>query len=72
MLNLSLRTPVHLSHRLFHHRGLVWCGRCGAFGVSCRAKLLLQECTPPGRHGAASIWRTLRGKTPDHKQQWLY
>ena len=71
-LFLSLRSQVHQSHVLFHYRGLVWCGRCGSYGLSCRAKGLLRECAPPGRYGETALKRVASGLPPDWKQHWLY
>ena len=72
-LRLSLSSWAHQSHpKLRHRRGVVWCGRCGAYATSARARLLLQPCAGPSAKGKEVVSRVQRGLTPTTQTAWQW
>jgi hypothetical protein len=63
---------IHSSHDLRCHRGLWFCGHCGATGV-CRftaQRGLGAPCHPPTASGKAMLTRLHAGKLPYGRSAW--
>jgi hypothetical protein len=66
---------LHPSHSWSHHRGIVWCWKCGGYtaslsGTTCRARLLLSPCSGlPKPKGLSVLSRLRNGCTPEYKMK---
>ena len=60
----------HATHALQHHRGLVWCWRCAAYGAD-KLQKLAEVCRPELTEGTKSFLRRLKnGLTPRPEMDW--
>ena len=72
-LRLSLDQWVHETHaKLWHRRGVAWCGACGAYGAGKRAYKLRWPCAPPTDAGKEVLARTAKGLTPRKETSWQW
>ena len=65
----AARRRAHPSHTLATARGIVWCWKCGHVAKS-KPRGLVQPCTTPTPHGAATITRIRRGLPPYNFARW--
>ena len=42
---------IHFSHKLYIHRGLRYCSRCGYYATDSQARGLVRKCVPPKVNG---------------------
>ena len=54
---------IHVSHKLYKFKGLVYCNRCGAKGTT-KAHKLGAPCMPPTVNGRANLKALRAGKLP--------
>ena len=56
-------SKLHPSHNFKLAKGALWCVSCGCFAAE-KVRKLGGECKPKRLHGANTLKRILRGKTP--------
>ena len=61
---------THVSHRLYKHRGLIYCSRCGARAGSNQIRNLGAHCQPPNS-GVLAVLRAIRqDRMPPGLTEW--
>ena len=61
---------LHRSHRLHHHRGVIWCQSCGCYGAEVLKNLSKPCAITPGRAGRWALSRLQAGNPPRSGMQW--
>jgi hypothetical protein len=60
---------LHGSHSLTKMRGIVWCWKCGVYGITAPRKLA-KRCEPPTQGGVDCLRRIRKGLTPRAGLEW--
>ena len=61
---------VHKEHRIFHHRGVLVCYKCGGFGMWANRKLRLDCPGNPPKLGMEVLKRMANREPPRPGQEW--
>ena len=61
---------IHVSHKLYRYRGLIFCQRCGNITQGDMAKSLVNKCGPAKAYGSRNLAAIRGGRIPPKVKEW--